>query len=253
MKRAATLPLVLLALLVVAVPRASADLGMTMTMTMNAGGTAVNSEMRTRIKASKMRADVKMMQQDMTVLFDSSAKQLLMINHATKEISSLDPGAIAGNLPVAFGEAAASMKPTGETKELLGRTCQGYAIEMTVPMTVNADTITMRMSGTIWIADKGPGVEEYKALSRAAAESGFSTSFMAQGPTMKGMVDVQKMMAEAGIPMSQEFRMSLEGTGQAAAMLSQMGNMVMTTTVTSLSTDPIADEVFAEPAGYTKK
>jgi hypothetical protein len=29
--------------------------------------------------------------------------------------------------------------------------------------------------------------------------------------------------------------------------------MVMTMTVTSLSTDPVADEVFAEPAGYTKK
>jgi hypothetical protein len=70
---------------------------------------------------------------------------------------------------------------------------------------------------------------------------------------MKGMVEMQKAMAEAGIPMSQEFRMSLEGTGQAAAMLAQMGNMVMTTTVTSLSTDAIADEVFVEPAGYTKK
>ena len=96
MKRAATILLVLFAPLVCAVPRASADLGMTMTMTMNAGGMAVNSEMQTRIKASKMRADVKMMQQDMTILFDSGAKQVLMINHATKEISSPDPGALAG-------------------------------------------------------------------------------------------------------------------------------------------------------------
>ena len=243
----------LLALLVCAASPASADLGMTMTMSMNAGGMAINSEMQTRIKASKMRADVKMMQQDMSILFEAGTKQVLMINHATKEISSADPGAIAGNLPVAFGDAAVSMKPTGETKQLLGRACQGYAIEMTVPMTVNADTITMRMSGTLWIADKGPGVEEYKALSRAAAESGFSTAFMAQGPTMKGMVEMQKAMAEAGIPLSQEFSMSLEGTGQAAAMLAQMGNMVMTMTVTSLSTDPVADDVFAEPAGYTKK
>ena len=253
MKKAPVFLLVLAALLVCAVPRAEADFGMTMTMTMNAGGMAINSEMQTRIKATKMRADVKMMQQDMSILFDAGAKQVLMINHATKEISSPDPGAIAGNLPIAFGEAAVSMKPTGETKELLGRTCQGYAIEMTVPMTVNADTITMRLSGTLWIADKGPGVEEYKALSRAAAESGFSTAFMAQGPAMKGMVEMQKAMAEAGIPMSQEFSMSLEGTGQAAAMLAQMGNMVMTMTVTSLSTDPVADDVFAEPAGYTKK
>jgi len=39
-------------------------------------------------------------------------------------------------------------------------------------------------------------------------------------------------MAEAGIPISQEYQMTLEGTGQAAAMLAQVGNMVMTTTVT---------------------
>ena len=57
MKKAATALLVLLALLVCAVPRASADLGMTMTMTMNAGGMAITSEMQTRIKASKMPAD----------------------------------------------------------------------------------------------------------------------------------------------------------------------------------------------------
>jgi hypothetical protein len=47
--------------------------------------------------------------------------------------------------------------------------------------------------------------------------------------------------------------MTMEGTGQAAAALAQMGNMTMVTTVTALTTDPIAEEVFALPAGYTRK
>jgi hypothetical protein len=243
-----------LALLIVcAVSPASADLGMTMTMSMNAGGMAVNATMETRLRASKMRSDIKMMQQDMSVFFDAAAKQVVMVNHATREITSPDPAAIAGNFPVSFGEAAVSMKATGQTKELLGRTCQGYALEMTVPMSFGQEAITMRMSGTIWIADKGPGVEEYKALTKAASESGFSTSFMVQGPTMKGMIEMQKAMAEAGIPFAQEFQMTLEGTGQAAAAMAQFGNMTMSTTVTALTTDPIADEVFVLPAGYTKK
>jgi hypothetical protein len=253
MKKAATLPLVVLALLVWAAPPASADLGMTVTMSMNAGGMALTSEMQTRMRGTKMRADVKLMQQNMSIFFDAATKQVLMANHVTKEISNPNPGAMSGNFPVAFGDAVVTMKPTGQTKELLGRTCQGYAVEMTVPMTLNADTITMRMSGTLWISDKGPGVEEYRALSRAAAESGFSTSFMAQGPAMKGMVEMQKTMAEAGIPIAQEFHMSMEGTGQAAAMLAQMGNMTVSTVVTALSTDPIADDVFTLPDGYTKK
>ena len=247
-------PVTALALLIVcAVSPASADLGMTMTMSMNAGGMAVNATMETRLRASKMRSDIKMMQQDMSVFFDAAAKQVVMVNHATREITSPDPAAIAGNFPVSFGEAAVSMKATGQTKELLGRTCQGYALEMTVPMSFGQEAITMRMSGTIWIADKGPGVEEYKALTKAASESGFSTSFMAQGPTMKGMIEMQKAMAEAGIPLAQEFQMTLEGTGQAAAAMAQFGNMTMSTTVTALTTDPIADEVFVLPAGYTKK
>jgi len=247
-------PVTALALLIVcAVSPASADLGMTMTMSMNAGGMAVNATMETRIKASKMRSDIKMMQQDMSVFFDAAAKQVWTVNHVTKDITSADPSALAGNFPVAFGEAAVSMKPNGQSRELLGRTCRGYTMELTVPMSLGQEAVMMRMTGTIWIADQGPGVEEYKALTKAASESGFSTSFMTQLPTMKGMVEMQKAMAEAGIPLAQEFQMSMEGTGQAAAALAQFGNMTMVTTVTALSTDAIADEVFSLPAGYTKK
>jgi hypothetical protein len=253
MKRAATLVLAFLTLLVFPALPASADLGMTTTMSMNAGGMAVNATAETRLKATKMRADIKLMQQDTSVLFDAVTKEVWMVNHATREIRAADPSAMADNLPVTFGEAAVSMKPTGQSKEILGRTCQGYAVEMTVPMSFGQESITMRMAGTIWIADKGPGVEEYKALSRAAAESGFSTSFMAQGPTAKAMVEMQKTMADAGIPLAQEFRMTMEGTGQAAAALAQFGNMTMTMAVTALSTDPIADDVFALPAGYAKR
>ena len=243
----------ILVLLVCAVSAASADLGMTMTLSMNAGGMAVNATMETRVKALKMRSDIKVMQQDMSIFFDAAARQVFTVNHATKEITSTDPSALAGNFPVAFGEAVVSMKPTGQTKEILGRACQGYAVEMTVPMSLAQESITMRMSGTIWIADKGPGVEEYRAVSKAAAESGFSTSFMAQGPQAKAMVEMQKAMADAGIPLAQEFQMTLEGTGQAAAAMAQVGNMTMATTVTALSTDPIADGVFSLPDGYTKK
>jgi len=242
-----------LALLVCTASPASADLGMTMTMSMNAGGMAVNATMETRVKALKMRSDIKMMQQDMSIFLDAAAKEVWTANHATKEITSTDPSALAGNFPVAFGEAVVSMKPNGQTKELLGRTCQGYAIEMTVPMSLGQEAITMRMSGTLWVADKGPGVEEYRAVSKAAANSGFSTSFLAQGPQARGMIEMQKAMAEAGIPLAQDFQMTLEGTGQAAAAVAQFGNMTIVTTVTALSTDAIPDEVFSLPAGYTKK
>lgn len=250
MKRAAAATLVLL---ICTVSPASADLGMTMTMSMNAGAMAINATMETRIKALKMRSDIKMMNQDMSIFFDAAAKEVWMVNHITKEISSAGPAALAGNFPVTLGEAAVSMKPTGQTKEVLGRICQGYAVEMTVPMNVGQEVITMRMSGTVWIADKGPGIDEYKAVTKAAANSGFSTSFLMQGPQAKGLLEMQKTMADAGIPLAQEFQVTLEGTGQAAAAMAQFGNMTITTSVTALSTDLIPDDALALPADYARK
>jgi len=253
MKSVAAAVLVPLLLVACPAPSASADLAMTMTMAMNAGGMAINATMETRVKALKMRSDIKGMQQDVSVFFDAAAKQAWMVNHATKEITNADPSAMAGNLPIAFGEAAVSVTPNGQTKEVLGRVCKGYAVEMTVPMNLGQDSVSMRMTGTVWADPKGPGAEEYRAVSKAAADAGMSTSFIAQGPQAKGMIEMQKALLDAGLPLAQEFHMTFEGTGQAAAMMSQMGGMTMTFTVTAVSSGPIADEVFALPAGYTKK
>jgi len=92
-----------------------------------------------------------------------------------------------------------------------------------------------------------------QSSQQGGCELGFSTSFLAQGPQARGMIEMQKAMAEAGIPLAQDFQMTLEGTGQAAAAVAQFGNMTIVTTVTALSTDAIPDEVFSLPAGYTKK
>ena len=67
------------------------------------------------------------------------------------------------------------------------------------------------------------------------------------------MAEVAKALADAGIAMEQEINVTMEGTGQMAQMMGQMGNMTMKMTVTAISTDPIPDEKFVVPAGYTKK
>ena len=66
-------------------------------------------------------------------------------------------------------------------------------------------------------------------------------------------MEMQKVLTDAGLPMSQELTMTFDGTGQAAAAMSQMGAMTMTTAVTAISTAPIPADVFTLPAGYTKK
>ncbi len=247
--------LAVLALILLVAPSAAADIGVTMTMSMNAGPMAVNGEMVTRTNGKNMRADTKVMQQELSIFYDGAAKQVWMVNHLTKEITAADPGKQAGNLPVTLGEVTVSVKPNGQTKTILGRACKGFAIDVSLPMTMNGETITVKMTGVSWVTDSGPGVEEYKAVNKAAAEAGFGGSmFGAQnGPQAKGLLEMQKVLTDAGLPMSQELTMAFEGTGQAAAAMSQMGAMTMSTTVTAISTDPIAADVFNLPAGYTKK
>ena len=243
------------ALVLLAAPPALADIGVTMTMSMNAGPMAVNGEIVTRTNGKHMRADTKVMQQELSIFFDGAAKQVWMVNHLTKEITAADPNQQAGNLPVTLGDVVVSVKPNGQTKAILGRTCKGYSIDVSLPMTMNGETITVKMAGVSWVSDSGPGVEEYKAVSKAAAESGFASgSFLGQaGPQAKGLIEMQKVLTDAGLPMSQELTMTFEGTGQAAAAMSQMGAMTMTTAVTAISLDPIPADVFVLPAGYTKK
>ena len=45
--------------------------------------------------------------------------------------------------------------------------------------------------------------------------------------------------------------MTIEGSGQIADMMRQMGAMKLTTKVTSISADAISDDLFKIPEGYT--
>ena len=45
----------------------------------------------------------------------------------------------------------------------------------------------------------------------------------------------------------------MSGDGQMAAAIAKMGNITMTTTVTSIDTGAIAADIFAVPAGYKVK
>jgi hypothetical protein len=62
---------------------------------------------------------------------------------------------------------------------------------------------------------------------------------------MKAMSNVD------GMAILTEMNMTIEGTGQMADMMKQMGAMKITTRVTSVKSDPVPDDQFQIPAGYT--
>jgi hypothetical protein len=246
--------LALFVLVSLAAPAAFADVTVTMTVSMNAGQVSMESTAVTAIRKLKARTDTTVMNQSTSIFVDVEAKQQLMVNHQAREIAPFDLKAMMAAAPVALGEAAVSFKPTGQTKTVLGRSCAGYALEATVPITIGGESMTMTVSGTAWVAADGLGVEEFKVYSRAAAAAGLlSSPVAASAPQAGAFADMQKAAAEAGIPCEQEFRMSVSGSGEIARMMGQMGAMTMSMKVTAISTDPIPDSTFALPEGYTRK
>ncbi len=245
--------LFVLAVLVLSAAAASADVTVTMSISLNAAQMSIAGTTTSSAKGTKFRVDTEMSGQSVTILSDSATRQQWKIDHATRQIEPFDAQKTMATLPVSFGEAKALVTPSGQTKEILGVRCQGYTVEVTIPMTMAGETIVMRMSGPAWVAKDGAGVAEFRTAQKAFSDIGMSTSLLAQGPQAKGMAELTKVLGAAGVVMEQENRMAMEGTGQMAQMVAQMGGMTMTTKVTAITTDPIPDSKFALPEGYLKK
>jgi hypothetical protein len=223
-----------------------ADVTITQTMTMEGGaatmaGGNMNSKLTTRIKGMKARADMEMMGMAMTTLVDLALKEAYLLRADQKTATLMPSTAIPAGVP----KMDISFKPTGISKVVQNARCDEYALAMT-------EGVKMTMTGSMWIAKSGPGTADYVAFQKTAAAGGMAA--VLGGAFGQGANNMSKMMsaiAEApGIPYLSEITMSIEGTGQMVEMMKQMGNMKITTTVTAVSTDPVADDVFKVPADY---
>ena len=199
--------------LVLSAAAASADVTVTMSVSGVAGQVAITGTTTTLAKGTKSRVDTETSGQNVTILSDSATKQQWKIDDGTKQIEPFDANATMAALPVSFGEVKAAVTPNGQTKEILGRQCQGYTVEITMPMTMAGETIVMKMSGPAWIAKDGAGVAEFRAGQKAFSDVGVDIA-LAQGPQRKGMVAISKVLGEAGVVMEQQNQMTMEGTGQ---------------------------------------
>ena len=62
---------------------------------------------------------------------------------------------------------------------------------------------------------------------------------------------MKAMSSASGLAYLTEMTMTIEGTGQMAEMMKQMGPMKITQKVSSISADAISDDQFKVPEGFT--
>lgn len=245
--------------LALAVP-AHADVTVKQTTGGKGMGMSGNAQAVTYIKGSKMRTDTIMGDKTQTMIFDVDAQKLYMFDSKKKEADVWDMAAFGQEISksVDASNMKASFKPNGQTKQVAGHTANGYDMEISMESAMGNSkdmTMTVTLSGPTWIVKGAPGSADYARFYKSAVEKGWIFSdprgAKAQPGQAKAMAEMYKQMADTGgIPYETEMQIKMGGSGPMAGLLARMGNMTMTTTVNSIETAPLADDLFAPPAGY---
>jgi hypothetical protein len=251
-----------------------ADVTLVQTTTIEGGmaqmsGNMPPSTMTTRIKGLKSRTDIEGGPIQIAAIADVGAKQVIILNVMQKTATIASPTAPAGVAAAAEAVAAATsstVTPTGRSQVIDGVKCVEYKLDTSVNMSEIAaggqmppeaaammQGMKMVMTGSIWVAKEVPGAADYFAFQKAVASAGMAGLMgRASGMNMPGMEKMTKAMAALdGMSYLSEIVMNVEGTGQMADMMKQMGAMKITTRTTSVKTDAIGDDLFKVPEGYT--
>ena len=244
---------------------AFADVTLTSTMAGKGFGKMADGQSVSHIKGLKMRTDSTVGGTATSIIIDLEAQKFISINHKKKEAQVYDMAKFRQDLDktIKQGDAKATLKPNGEKREVSGRECAGYDMNVAVPFVMGGGgegmEMTMVMSGPVFIAKGAPGSAEYAKFYLAAAEKGFIASDprAAKGAASqtRGMTELYKAIAETGgIPFLMETGVKIDGGGPMAGMMGKMmGGSGFTQTITSVATDAIPADKFAIPADYKTK
>jgi len=249
-----------------------ADVTIVQTMTMEGGMVAMSGQniapkTTTRIKGLKSRTDIEVPTGNMSTIADLVAKQIIILQHAQKTAQVIGaPAAGTSTAPVtATVKLDGSVNPTGKSQVIDGYKCEEYTFSTTLSMSevggpnmppeaaAMMKDMSMVMKGSMWVTKDAPGGAECLAYQKALYSADLASAAAGVGGVkMPGIDKMMKAMASVnGLAYMTEMTMTIEGTGQMADMMRQMGAMKMITKTNSISAAPISDDLLKVPDGYT--
>jgi hypothetical protein len=244
-----------------------ADVAVTTVTTVQGGAIAAAANasptLTTRVKGQKARLDLEAMGRTIITLADIAAKQVMLLRPDEKTAEIVSATALPA-APAASSPGEATFKPTGQTRAIDGVTCDEYTFSMNMNMSdltgpqIPAHAAEMMkgmqvaISGSVWTSKSAPGAAEYLAFYKAAGDAGMTSAMTASLSGLAPGFDkiIRALTGGEGIPYLTEMTITVDGSGQVADMLRQMGPTTVTSKVSKVSTEPIADDVFSVPADY---
>ncbi len=223
-------------------------------------GISGNAATTTYVKGNKMRSDIVSGDRTQTTIFDVGAQKMYTFDSRKKEADVWDMATLAAEMSksVDMSSAKASIKPNGQTKQISGQTATGYDVEISMQSALGGSkdmTMTVTLLGPVWIVKNAPGAADYNGFYKAAVEKGFIFSdpraAKGQPGQARAMAEMYDQMADiGGIAYETEMQIKMGGGGPMGGLLSRLGNVTMTSLVESVTVGPLADDLFAPPAGY---
>lgn len=226
---------------------------------MGVGGTTTST---TYIKGAKMRTETVMGGDTRVTIFDLDAQKMYSFEVGKKEADVYSLGQLQADMSKAVDVSAmtATFAPNGKSKDIGGKSATGYDMSMTMPTSMGGGDMkmTLTMSGPVWIVKGAPGSADWANFYKQAADKGFifgdPRAVKANPGQTKALTELYRKMADAGgIAYEMEMNMKMDGSGPLAGLMAKMGGGSTTTTTTDVSAAPLADDLFAVPAGTKLK
>ena len=248
---------VILALLVPA--RASADVTLTQTIATSGGGHRTGQRTVISVKGLAMRVESTMGDERSATIYDVAAGRILRLDPKKREAESYDAAEVTASVEqrLPSERVTAELTATGQSKELLGVSCEAYAFTIKAPIGRDSK-ILFALTGTVWMAKSGEGVDDYLAFSRAADRSRLVIGdFRAKSATLvlvRGYTELLRRVAALGaVPYAIDMAFKFDGTGKMVALGNKMASGTRVTTTTAVSVAPVSGELLTVPAGWKVK
>jgi hypothetical protein len=244
---------------------AFADVTVTTQTSGNASFLQVGGEGTTRIKGHRQRTDQAAGKKAQALVIDIDGRRWVDIDDRKKSARVTPLHTIAGELQkINAGAMTATLEKTAQTRSVAGYPCTVHDVRIALPFSPTGNAgdgmdLTMVMSGTVCLSTEAPGLADYRAFYRAAADSGFifGDPRTAKSPTgaaqAKAYAELTRKMAEAGMALESRIQVTADGSNPMAAMFSRLAKSDITTTVTRIEPGELPAEIFEIPAGYKVK
>ena len=256
---------ILLYAVLVAASVAQADVTVTTVTSGKASFMDVGGEGVTLIKGTRQRTDSMLGGKTQSLIIDIDGRRFVSLDAKKKSAVVTPLESIAKELDkVGIGALQATLKKTAQTQQIAGFPCTVHDINLSLPFSPTGDTgagldLTMVLSGTVCLSTAAPGLADYQAFYKAAADSGFifGDPRAAKSPTgaaqAKAYAALTRKMSEAGIALSSHVNITATGDGPMAGMFAKLAKSEITTTVTKIEAGSVAADAFEVPADYKVK